>query len=161
MPFTQENRQTHLRRKFEILGVNDSSTDVLSSLLHLRAVPDRPIGGGTREPLTANEVAEGASKISEAIPAFDYEKVVGELRDLDILKAKFATTDVGYEKVQIFRIMLEIQEPHEDDTFKKFVNETFHIENEYVMQLDPREFDSVPEFVVKECVRQAAMMAAA
>ena len=57
-------------------------------------------------------------------------------------------------------MMLELDEPDDDDTFKKFVNETFHIENEYVMQLDPREFDSVPEFVVKECARQVALMVA-
>ena len=40
------------------------------------------------------------------------------------------------------------------------VNETFHIENEYVMQLDPREFDSVPEFVIEECTRLSALMTA-
>lgn len=151
----------YLRRKLEILGINDASTDVLSNLFHLRAVPDRPIGGGDREPLTAEEVAEGSSKIGEVVPGFDYDVVVKELSDLNTLKEKFSASAVGYEKVQIFRMMLEIDEPKEDDTFKKFVNETFHIENEYVMQLDPREFDSVPEFVVRECERQVALMKAA
>lgn len=151
----------YLRRKLEILGINDDSTDLLSNLFHLRVVPDRPIGGGDREPLTPDEVAEGSSKIGEVVPGFDYDMVVKELSDLDTLKEKFSASDVGYEKVQIFRIMLEIDEPKDDDTFKKFVNETFHIENEYVMQLDPREFDSVPEFVVRECERQAALMKAA
>ncbi|MCS5735100.1 AAA family ATPase [Herbiconiux daphne] len=151
----------YLRRKFEILGMNDASSDVLSSLLHLRAEPDRPIGGGDREPLEAAEVAEAVAKIGKSIPGFDYDALVQEFRDLDLLKAKFAATTVGYEKVQIFRMMLEINEPGEDDTFKKFVNETFHIENEYVMQLDPREFDSVPEFVVAECTRQVELISAA
>jgi ABC-type cobalamin/Fe3+-siderophores transport system ATPase subunit len=41
----------YLRRKFEILGISDSTYDVLSSLLHLREIPDRPTGGGEREPL--------------------------------------------------------------------------------------------------------------
>lgn len=149
----------YLRRKFEILGISHSASDVLSSLLHLREVPDRPMGGGAREPLAPAEVATAVSRIGEELPGFDYERLVGELRDLETLKAKFAATDVGYEKVQIFRMMLEIDGPEDDDTFKKFVNETFHIENEYVMQLDPREFDSVPEFVVDECTRQVALMA--
>lgn len=148
----------YLRRKLEILGINDASTDVLSNVFHLRVVPDRPIGGGDREPLTAEEVTEGSSKIGEVVPGFDYDIVVEGLRDLDALKQKFSASAVGYEKVQIFRMMLEIDEPQEDDTFKKFVNETFHIENEYVMQLDPREFDSVPEFVVRECERQVSLM---
>ena len=150
----------YLRRKLEILGVSDETSDVLSSLLHLREVPDRPIGGGAREPLESAEVATAVVKIREELPGFDYGRLVGELRDLETLKAKFAATAVGYEKVQIFRMMLELDEPDDDDTFKKFVNETFHIENEYVMQLDPREFDSVPEFVVKECARQVALMVA-
>ncbi|MGM1016088.1 MAG: AAA family ATPase [Actinomycetota bacterium] len=150
----------YLRRKFEILGINDASTDVLSNLFHLRVVPDRPIGGGDREPLTAEELAEGSLKISEVVLGFDYDVAVKGLRNLDILKEKFSASAVGYEKVQIFRMMLEIDEPQEDDTFKKFVNETFHIENEYVMQLDPREYDSVPEFVVRECERQVALMKA-
>jgi hypothetical protein len=34
---------------------------------------------------------------------------------------------------------------------RKFVNESYHIENEYVMQLNPREFDAVPEHVVQAC----------
>jgi hypothetical protein len=38
-----------------------------------------------------------------------------------------------------------------DEAFQKFVNESYHIENEYVMQLNPREFDAVPEHVVNEC----------
>lgn len=150
----------YLRRKFEILGVSDSTYDVLSSLLHLRETPDRPTGRGAREPLDETEVAAATSKIIQVLPGFDYARLVGELRDLETLKAKFATTHVGYEKVQIFRMLLELDQPEEDDTFKKFVNETFHIENEYVMQLDPREFDSVPEFVLEECTRQVALMTA-
>lgn len=35
----------------------------------------------------------------------------------------------------------------------KFINESYHIENEYVMQLNPHKFESVPEYVVEECVR--------
>lgn len=150
----------YLRRKFEILGISDSTYDVLSSLLHLREIPDRPTGGGEREPLDPSEVAGAIAKIRAKLPGFDYERLVAELRDLEALKAKFAATEVGYEKVQIFRMLLELDDPEDDDTFKKFVNETFHVENEYVMQLNPREFDSVPEFVIEECVRQVGLMTA-
>jgi energy-coupling factor transporter ATP-binding protein EcfA2 len=149
----------YLRRKFEILGISDATYDVLSSVLHLREVPDRPIGADNREPLDKVEVEAAVIKIQEHLPGFDYDRIVGELRHLETLKSKFAKTSVGYEKVQIFRMMLEIDEPESDDTFRKFVNETFHIENEYVMQLDPREFDAVPEFVVNECARQVDLMA--
>ncbi|SKB03145.1 AAA domain-containing protein [Agreia bicolorata] len=151
----------YLRRKLEILGRNDSTYDVLSSLFHLRLSPDRPMGNGERQELGLPEISEATVDIATEVPNFDYTRIVTELRDLETLKAKFAATDVGYEKVQIFRMLVEINKPKDDDTFQKFVNETFHIENEYVMQLDPREFDSVPEFVIDECTRQAALMSAA
>ncbi|WP_035880553.1 hypothetical protein, partial [Cryobacterium sp. MLB-32] len=75
------------------------------------------------------------------------------LRDPLVLKEKFDATDVGYEKVQLFRIMSKLYPEGipGDAAFKKFVNESYHIENEYVMQLNPRDFDSVPEHVVRAC----------
>lgn len=151
----------YLRRKFEILGVSNGSYDVLSSLLHLCETPERLIGNGERELLDPSEIAAALSTIRENMANFDYDGLLKEFRNTEILKAKFFATDVGYEKLQIFRMLLEMHKPEEDDTFKKFVNETFHIENEYVMQLDPREFDSVPEFVIDECARQVALMTAA
>ena len=66
------------------------------------------------------------------------------------MTAKFFGTEVGYEKIQLFRI---IRGQHEDDIISKFVNESYHIENEYVMQLNPHKFESIPEYVVEECSR--------
>ena len=85
---------------------------------------------------------------------FDYDGLLAELKDWEVLKGKFKDTDVGYEKVQIFRIASELggdDVTTGDAAFKKFVNESYHIENEYVMQLNPREFDAVPEHVVQLC----------
>ena len=73
-----------------------------------------------------------------------------EVKDDALMMTKYNATDVGYEKVQLFRL---IKGKHEDDVISKFINQSCHIENEYVMQLDPRRFDSVPEYVVKECDR--------
>lgn len=149
----------YLRRKLEIMGAADGAPyDVLSSLLHSRPVPTRPDEGREQVALEASEVTSAQLEIEEYIPGFDYQKIVADLQDLETLKAKFAATSVGYEKVQIFRMLSELHAPADDDTFSKFVNETFHIENEYVMQLDPREFDSVPEFIIKECERHVGLM---
>ena len=38
---------------------------------------------------------------------------------------------------------MHIPKGKEDGVLQKFVNETFHIENEYVMQLNPHKFDNV------------------
>ena len=82
------------------------------------------------------------------------------VKDLDGLKTRFSDSSVGYEKLQIYRIWAELQNTDgsekDDDIIRKFVNETFHIENEYVMQLNPHKFDVVPEYVIAECERAIA-----
>jgi energy-coupling factor transporter ATP-binding protein EcfA2 len=146
-------KSIYLRRRYEVHGEIGAEYDVLSSLLHLREVPDRRREDGTRVPLASADVARATASIREWIPSFDYSAMLDELRDPAVLRAKFASTDVGYEKVQIFRIAsaLDLAPEIRDAAFKKFVNETYHIENEYVMQLNPRDFDAVPEHVVRAC----------
>jgi hypothetical protein len=39
----------------------------------------------------------------------------------------------------------------ENSVIQKFINETYHIENEFISQLDPAKFDTIPEYVVAEC----------
>jgi len=33
---------------------------------------------------------------------------------------------------------------------KKFINETYHIENDFIHQLNPREYNLIPEFIIEE-----------
>lgn len=75
---------------------------------------------------------------------------MAEAKNVEAIKAKFHATSVGYEKIQLFRIF---NAEHDDDVIRKFINESYHIENEYVMQLNPYKFESVPEYVVEECLR--------
>jgi len=153
----------YLRRKYEVHGELGAAYDILSSLLHLRDAPDRRGAGREREPLNASEVATATAEISTMIPGFDYAVMIQELRDPAALKARFEATDVGYEKIQIFRIMSELNPEglSGDSAFRKFINESFHIENEYVMQLNPRHFDAVPEYVIEACTALLDKVAAA
>lgn len=143
----------YLRRKYEINGETGAEHNTLSSLLHLRDTPDRQGAGGERAPLSTAEIAKATEKIGVMIPDFDYAAMIQELRDPAGMKARFEATDVGYEKIQIFRIMSELNPEglSGDSAFRKFINESFHVENEYVMQLNPRHFDAVPEYVIEAC----------
>jgi hypothetical protein len=40
---------------------------------------------------------------------------------------------------------------HDNDVIMKYINESFHIENDYIMQLNPHTYDFVPEHIVREC----------
>ncbi|GAA4687972.1 AAA domain-containing protein [Promicromonospora umidemergens] len=143
----------YLRRFYEAHGEFGDEYHILSSLLHVRDVAEVKGADGEFAPMTADRLAAGTEKVRQHIPALDYGKVVQELKDPAIVKAKFEATDVGYEKVQLFRLFLSDKTwiKGEDRAFQKFVNESYHIENEYLMQLNPREFDAVPEHVVREC----------
>lgn len=143
----------YLRRRYEVHGERGAEYDVLSSLLHVRDEPSSKGDQGALTPLAEEERDQAIAEIKKVIPDFDYDALLAQIKDRKILKAKFEDTSVGYEKVQIFRIAsaLDPDAPGGDAAFKKFVNESYHIENEYVMQLNPREFDAVPEHVVQSC----------
>jgi ABC-type transport system involved in cytochrome c biogenesis ATPase subunit len=143
----------YLRRKFEVHGDLGTEYDILSSLFHLREAPEHKTETGDLVSIEQAGISLATQTILKSIPTFDYQKLVQELKDPVVLKAKFEATTVGYEKVQLFRIMSELNPVglKSDDAFKKFVNESYHIENEYVMQLNPREFDAVPEYVIEAC----------
>jgi hypothetical protein len=40
---------------------------------------------------------------------------------------------------------------HESDVIAKYINEAFHIENEYLMQLNPTKYETTPKFIIDEC----------
>ena len=142
----------YLRRHFEITDDVGLEYNLLASLLHRRDVPTVKSDTEDRE-MSDTEKDDAEAVIKEKIPDFDYDGLLAQLNDADIMMAKYKATDVGYEKIQLFR---HINGKHDDDVISKFINESYHIENEYVMQLDPRRFDSIPEYVVKECDRLLA-----
>jgi energy-coupling factor transporter ATP-binding protein EcfA2 len=143
----------YLRRRYEVHGERGAEYDVLSSLLHLRDEPSSKGEKGEFTPLDEEVRKQAIVEIQKVIAGFDYDALLAQLKDRQVLKVKFEETNVGYEKVQIFRIAsaLDPDAAGGDAAFKKFVNESYHIENEYVMQLNPREFDAVPEHVVQAC----------
>ena len=144
----------YLRRNFEILNDLGSEYNYLANLLHARATPIRKTDSGDVA-MTAEEVGIAVEGIKEFIPDFDYSAVLAIINDRAEMKHRFQAANIGYDKLQLFRIYKEVHQPTDDgdDILQKFVNESFHIENEYVMQLNPHKFDNVPEYVVLECDR--------
>lgn len=151
----------YLRRLYEVHGTVDEGYELLSNLFHGRDVPIFKPTDDPDVPMSPAEVAMATTEIQKHIPDFNYAGLVAELKTEGSLKARFEDTTVGYEKVQLFRIMTDLDPdlPKGDAVFTKFVNTTYHIENEYVLQLNPREFDAVPEFVINRCTELLANVA--
>ena len=137
----------YLRRHYEILDERGIVYNLLASLFHKRDIPTMQNAGGDRA-MTTEEKESAVAEIKNDIPEFDYDSLVKQLKDDSLMKKKYSDTQVGYEKIQLFRI---IEGKHEDAIITKFINESYHIENEYVMQLNPHKFESVPEYVIEKC----------
>lgn len=139
----------YLRRKFEISDKVDLEYDLLASLLHKRETPTIKSATADRT-MNSEEKQKAEQEIRKSIGQFNYDELLSEINDTERMLAKYHATSIGYEKIQLFRL---IRGRHDDNVITKFINESYHIESEYVMQLNPRIFDSVPEYVVQECDR--------
>jgi energy-coupling factor transporter ATP-binding protein EcfA2 len=145
----------YLRRHFEIINDLGMEYNYLANLLHSRDVPILKSAVGDVA-MDAQQVADAEAGIKKFIPDFNYASVLGVIKDKVEMKRRFTNATVGYDKIQIFRIYKEVHGSANgelDGILQKFVNESFHIENEYVMQLNPHKFDNVPEYVLMECDR--------
>jgi hypothetical protein len=135
----------YLRRNYEISDDKGDEYNLLSSLLHKRELPTKAEGTA----MTAAEIEKATTRIKEKLPAFDYAQLLARVKDEAQMRAAYKATNNRYEKLQLFRIVTP--DVPENDLVKKYINETYHVENEYIMQLNPRRFDSVPEHIIRQC----------
>ena len=144
----------YLRRYFEITDEMGDAYQVLSNLLHLRTLEeaeDRRLDGSPiMEP---EKLDSGIAEILDKIDGFEYGSVLEQLQAKESLKELYDNCSNGYEKLQVFRLFKEVDEELNvgNSVIQKFINETYHIENEYICQLDPTKYDLIPEYVVKAC----------
>lgn len=144
----------YLRRHYEIMDNRGDVYQVLSNLFHRREQPiDTRVSmvEGIGYPMMAPEsLFKGCNTIAEHVPGFDYAHMLELLNDPGKILSLYRRCTNGYEKLQVFRLL----EPEADNrVIRKFVNETYHIENEFICQLDPTRFDLIPEYVITECDR--------
>jgi len=158
--FSSENdpiiKLIYLRRRYEVLGELDNGYEVLSNLFKKRTEPEDfriPRNGeGLNTPLSTIDLSAGISDIQHFISELpvDYPSLVALFSNDEKIKELYLQSNNGYEKLQLIRILLNIEEV-ENSVIRKFINETYHIENEFIFQLDPTRFDLIPEYVVDEC----------
>lgn len=142
----------YLRRRYEIFDDKGNGYQVLSNVLHKR---ERAID--TRQPkdpdnnypeMSSSCFMSGCAEIRVELTNFSYSAVFARVSDTTAMASLYNTSLNGYEKLQVFRLLeLDL----ENSVIQKFINETYHIENEYICQLDPAKFDTIPEYVINEC----------
>lgn len=150
------SRVAFLRKLSELNGRNGEWNlvyEILSSLIHVSEIK-RKIGNNEYIDIPPEEIAIGMSKIKEYILDFDYDKIKNNIYTREGIKRLYTIETNAYLKVQLFREMNEILSHNEvkitqmDSAWYKFIDETYHIENDYLHFLDIIKFNIVPSYII-------------
>ena len=145
----QINKLIYLRRLYEVTNNKGIEYQLLSNLFHKREIPIYKSNLDDRE-MTAEEILNASEEIQNQInEAFGYPSSYQNIINIDELKRLYEQSSSNYEKLQIYRIIFN--ENNENRVIRKFVNETFHIENDYIYQLNPFYYQTIPHYIIKEC----------
>ena len=124
--------------------------EILSNLIHGRTVPKDKDGNE----LTEEVKTQGIAEINNYIPDKTYDDLIAELQTESLIDAA-SSLDLYYRIISI-RLLFERVEGalsllrREHPGACKFINETNHVENDYIFQLDPRSFFSIPSQYLSE-----------
>ena len=147
-------RVVNARKHIELTKENYSglkSYDLLSNLIHGRMSPE----DGEKQPMTVEAINKGIEELVPLINGYDsYEQYMSELGtdyligelDNDSIYFRILAIRLLFERCDGFMSKLRKEFPEAC----KFLNETNHIENDYVFQLNPEKFFSIPEVYVQD-----------
>ena len=144
------HRIAFLRKYYEHNGIENykEAYDVLSSLIHGR---DKCKYVNNSE-MPQAEIQKGCTEIKKWIQNFDYDELYKDVYNEEKLAELYFAETNDYLKIQLFRALFEVnpsREIKEEDVLVKFINESYHIENDYAYYLDMVKFETVPEYIVK------------
>ena len=147
-------RIVNLRKYIELTKPGFAESDVyevLSNIIHGRKVATLSDG----ETVLGEEVkANGMNEIEEILGISSYDDIIDAVSSeklFDILDSAD-----NYEKIVTVRLLFERYDGLLAKLKKKypaackFVNETNHIENDYIFQLNPFKFFQIPQFYLSE-----------
>ena len=127
--------------------------NVLSSLIHGRAEPTSDSSGNDK--LTDEQINEGVGYINNFISDFDYDSMLSQCSKENLLN-RYSSESSAYIKMLILRAYTQ-QTPaakerlrKKNDVLRKYVDEQFHIENDYIYSLDVRRFNIVPDNHIRD-----------
>ena len=152
------SRIAFLRKLCELNGRSGAwgeAYEILSCLIHSSSI-QRKVGNDTFVEMTPDEISSGIGKIKEFINNFDYEYLKNNVYTIDGIKGLYNSENNTYLKVQLFRAICEIAEGDIirfkpiDEGWYKFIDETYHIENDYLHYLNILKFNIVPDYIVRK-----------
>ncbi len=100
-----------------------------------------------------SQIRQAEEYIKEYISDFAYASYYADLFTKEKLASLYVTEQIDYFKLQVFRVLIEVSESRSrlDDPILKYIDEQFHVENDYVYYLDFVKYNLVPSFVLPRC----------
>lgn len=142
------NRLVHLRRFLELDNNYNEEYNLLSTLFKGNVEPKNLDGTLVSE----EEKLRASNSIIERIAEFNYDLICSDINDLEYMKRLYNSSLSNYEKIELFRIINSVHNVMQGNTaIEKFINESFHIENSYIFQLDPYAYNHVPNYIIAVC----------
>jgi energy-coupling factor transporter ATP-binding protein EcfA2 len=142
-----------IEHQFKDPQSESNAYNILSSLIHGRQEPTSDANGTNK--LTTELIDEGIAYIKGFISDFDYATVLDKCSVKNLLD-RYGCESSAYIKMLILRAYTEQDEEartrlrNTNDVLRKYVDETYHIENDYIYSLDVRRFNIVPENYVAD-----------
>ncbi|MES2826758.1 MAG: AAA family ATPase [Bacteroidota bacterium] len=145
----------YLRRHYEIIDDLGDEYQILSNLFHKRGLAElkdtrKPIGNDLMEDV---DFQNGIMNIRTFIQNFDYSENLVKMGNPNQLYQIYHSAENNYVRLNVFRLIYEDHLEELPNVLRKFINESYHIENELICQLDPNDYDLVPSFIIDECTK--------
>jgi len=146
------HRVTSLRKLIEHMPQSHPQMmayNLLSNLLHGKSSPTF----ADETPMLQSQIQEAEQYIKEFISDFAYASYYADFFTKEKLASLYVTEQNDYFKLQVFRVLIEVAgaRPRLDDPILKYIDEQFHVENDYVYYLDFVKYNLVPSFVLPRC----------
>lgn len=126
--------------------------DMLSSVVHAKEYPDKQVERDKYLKFTEEEFEKAQNIIKNYIENFDYDRIVKNYYNKEYILKEFFEESNNYIKSQLFREYLEVSEERKnlDNNLLKFIDEIYHIENDYIFTIDLIKFDTIPDYIIEK-----------
>lgn len=132
---------------------DSNAYNIISSVVHGRPKATHDLEGN--DVLKDDEYDDGVAYIQNYITDFDYSDILDKLSVSNLI-TRYKNEESTYIKMLILRAYTEQNtEARErlrskNDVLRKYIDETYHIENDYIYSLDIRKFNVVPENYIND-----------
>lgn len=151
------SRLVFLRQLIEHTGtsnVENYAYNIISSLVHGEKDPMIKDIDSEKRLATDVECQAVSEFIQTYVQDFEYDEFYAQYFNVEYLASLYESLDNNYLKLQIFRAYIDIakcRDKLKDDIILKFIDEIYHIENDYIYYLDIIEYDIVPDYIINKC----------